>query len=56
MGVQINLLFSVFQIVTMSIAMGMSYFVFQDGKTYWFEGALLIAVYVVVTLSYYYVI
>lgn len=54
MGLQINLLFSVFQIVTISIAMGMSYFVFQDGKTYWFEGALLIAVYIVVTLSYYY--
>ncbi len=56
MGFQVNLLFSTFQIVTMSIAMGMSYFVFQDGKTYWFEGALLIAVYLVVTLSYYYVV
>jgi Ca2+:H+ antiporter len=56
MGFQVNLLFSTFQIVTMSIAMGMSYFVFQDGKTYWFEGALLIAVYIVVTLSYYYVV
>ncbi len=56
MGIEINLLFSAFQIVIMSIAMGMSYFVFQDGKTYWFEGALLIAVYIIVTLSYYYVV
>lgn len=56
MGIEINLLFSAFQIVIMSIAMGMSYFVFQDGKTYWFEGALLIAGYIIVTLSYYYVV
>ncbi|MEG1254202.1 calcium/proton exchanger [Clostridium sp.] len=55
MGISINLLFSSFQIIIMSIAMGMSYFVFQDGKTYWFEGALLVSVYVVVTLSYYYI-
>jgi len=56
MGISINLLFSNFQIIIMSIAMGMSYFVFQDGKTYWFEGALLVSVYVVVTLSYYYIV
>lgn len=56
MGIDINLLFSTFQIITMSIAMGMSYFVFQDGKTYWFEGALLISVYIIVTLAYYYVV
>lgn len=56
MGIDINLLFSTFQIIIMSIAMGMSYFVFQDGKTYWFEGALLIAVYFIVTLAYYYVV
>lgn len=56
MGIDINLLFSTFQIIIMSIAMGMSYFVFQDGKTYWFEGALLIAVYIIVTLAYYYVV
>ncbi|MDU1411269.1 MAG: calcium/proton exchanger [Clostridium sp.] len=55
-GVPINLLFSSFQIVIMAIALAMSYLVFQDGKTYWFEGALLIAVYVIVTLSYYYVV
>lgn len=56
MGIEMNLLFSAFQIVIMTIAMGMSYFVFQDGKTYWFEGALLIAVYIIVTLSYYYMV
>ncbi|MEG2291130.1 MAG: calcium/proton exchanger [Clostridium sp.] len=56
MGISINLLFSSFQIIIMAIAMGMSYFVFQDGKTYWFEGALLVAIYIVVTLSYYYVV
>lgn len=56
MGIDINLIFSTFQIIIMCMAIGMSYFVFQDGKTYWFEGALLIAVYLIVTLSYYYVV
>lgn len=56
MGIGIDLIFSTFQIIIMSIAMGMAYFVFQDGKTYWFEGALLIAVYLIVTLAYYYVV
>lgn len=56
MGIYVNLLFSTFQIVIMCIGLGMSYFVFQDGKTYWFEGALLIAGYIIVTLAYYYVV
>lgn len=55
MGICVNLLFSTFQIIIMCIGIGMSYFVFQDGKTYWFEGALLIAGYIIVTLAYYYV-
>ena len=55
-GMPITLLFSSFQIIIMAISLAMAYLVFQDGKTYWFEGALLIAVYVIVTISYYYVV
>jgi Ca2+:H+ antiporter len=55
MGIQINLVFDTFQIIMTSIAVGMSYFVFQDGRTYWFEGAILIAIYLMITLAYYYI-
>ncbi|ERI92608.1 putative calcium/proton exchanger [Clostridiales bacterium oral taxon 876 str. F0540] len=50
-----NLIFSNFQIIIGLIGVGMSYFVFQDGKTYWFEGAILIAIYIMITLGYYYI-
>lgn len=49
-----TLIFTNFQIVISLIAVGMSYFVFQDGKTYWLEGAILIAIYIMITLGYYY--
>jgi Ca2+:H+ antiporter len=49
-----TLIFTSFQIVVCLIAVGMSYFVFQDGKTYWLEGAILIAIYIMITLGYYY--
>jgi Ca2+:H+ antiporter len=50
-----TLIFTNFQIVISIIAVGMSYFVFQDGKTYWLEGAILIAIYIMITLGYYYI-
>lgn len=50
-----TLIFTNFQIIISLIAVGMSYFVFQDGKTYWLEGAILIAIYVMITLCYYYI-
>ncbi|MCM8711098.1 calcium/proton exchanger [Clostridium sp. SYSU_GA19001] len=50
-----TLIFSTFQIIICLIAVGMSYFVFQDGKTYWLEGAILIAIYIMIALGYYYV-
>ena len=49
------LLFSVFQIIISVLAIGMSFLVFQDGKSYWFEGAILIAIYIIITISYYYI-
>lgn len=50
-----TLIFTNFQIIISLIAVGMSYFVFQDGKTYWLEGAILIAIYIMITLGYYYI-
>lgn len=55
-GVQMTLVFTSFQIVMGLIAISMSFIVFQDGKTYWLEGAILIAIYMIVTLAYYYVV
>lgn len=55
-GTPITLLFSEFQVVLVIVAVAMSFFVFQDGKTYWLEGAILIAIYVVVALAYYYMV
>lgn len=55
-GVEMTLLFTGFQIIMALIAIVMAFIVFQDGKTYWFEGAILIAIYIIVTLAYYYVV
>lgn len=54
-GAPMTFLFSGFQIIASAIAMGMSFLVFADGKSYWFEGAILIAIYVVITLAFYFV-
>lgn len=55
-GVQMTLIFTNFQIIMVIIAIVMSFIVFQDGKTYWLEGAILISIYMIVTLAYYYVV
>jgi Ca2+:H+ antiporter len=53
-GADMNLVFNNFQIIMSLIALGISYYVFQDGKTYWLEGAILLAVYIILTMAYYY--
>lgn len=55
-GIEMTLLFTGFQIIMALIAIFMAFIVFQDGKTYWFEGAILTAIYIIVTLAYYYVV
>lgn len=55
-GVQMNFVFSNFQIIMSALAIAMSFFVFQDGKTYWLEGAILIAIYTMITMGYYYLV
>ena len=56
MGLNMTLLFPTFHIIMCSIAVGMSFLVFQDGKTYWLEGSILIATYIIITLAYYYIV
>ncbi|WP_138205556.1 calcium/proton exchanger [Haloimpatiens lingqiaonensis] len=51
----LTLVFSSFEIIISVLAIGMSFLVFQDGKSYWFEGAILGAVYIIITLAYYYI-
>ena len=56
MGLNLTLLFPIFHIIMCSIAVGMSFLVFQDGKTYWLEGSILITTYIIITLAYYYIV
>lgn len=55
-GIEMTFVFRNFQILMCAIAIGMSFFVFQDGKTYWLEGAILIAIYITITMAYYYLV
>jgi len=56
MGLNMTLLFPNFHIIMCSIAVGMSFLVFRDGKTYWLEGSILITTYIIITLAYYYIV
>ena len=56
MGLNMTLLFPVFHIIMCGIAVGMSFLVFRDGKTYWLEGSILITSYLIITLAYYYIV
>lgn len=55
LGIQIALVFSVLNIIIVGLAIFMSYIVFADGSTNWFEGSVLIAAYVIITICYFYV-
>ena len=49
-----DLRFSVFEVVAVAITVSVSYMVAQDGESNWLEGALLLAVYVVIGMAFYY--
>lgn len=55
LGIQIALVFSVLNIIIVGLAIFMSYIVFADGSTNWFEGTILIAVYIIITICYFFV-
>ncbi|WP_035378532.1 calcium/proton exchanger [Fervidicella metallireducens] len=51
-GYTIDLSYNLYQITSLIIAIGLSFFVFQDGKTFWIEGAILLASYFIIALGY----
>ena len=56
MGITMNLLFSPVQIIIALVAVAMSFIVYVYGKSYWFEGAILLAIYLMSIISCYYII
>lgn len=50
----ISLVFNIYHITSLIISISLSFFVFQDGKTYWIEGTLLLASYFMIALGYYF--
>lgn len=50
-----TLVFTTFEIILSILGIVMSFLVFQDGKSYWFEGAILTAIYIIITIGYYYI-
>jgi Ca2+:H+ antiporter len=53
MGQPMDLHFTPLEVVSVVIAMGVMSLVSQDGESHWMEGALLLAVYVILGLAFY---
>jgi Ca2+:H+ antiporter len=49
-----DLLFTVFEIVAIGVALMSIAFIAHDGETHWMEGVQLLAVYVILVLGFYY--
>ncbi len=49
-----DLLFSPFEVVAVGLAVGIGTLVAQDGESNWLEGALLVAVYLILGVAFYY--
>jgi len=49
----LDLHFTVMEMITMILAMGVLSMVSQDGETHWMEGVLLLGVYVIMALAFY---
>ena len=54
-GIPMILVFNMLHIIIVGIAIFAAFFVFGDGKTYWFEGTILVAIYVIITICYFFV-
>lgn len=55
-GMPMILIFDILHIIMVGIAIFAAYIVFGDGKTYWFEGTILIAIYIIITICYFFVV
>lgn len=56
MGTSMNLIFTPVQIIIALVAVAMSFIVYVDGKSYWFEGAILLSIYLMNIICCYYII
>lgn len=54
-GNPIIYVYDVFELVAMLISIGLSLFIFQDGKTNWFEGVVLIVSYIILGVAFFYI-
>jgi len=48
----LTLVYNFYELIILIISIGLAFFVFQDGKTYWIEGAILLASYIIIILSF----
>lgn len=55
-GAPLILIFNIIHIIIAGIAIMAAFIVFGDGKTYWFEGTILIAIYIIITICYFFVV
>ncbi|MCX7904803.1 MAG: calcium/proton exchanger [Caloramator sp.] len=52
LGLPLTLVYSFYELIILVISIGLSFFVFQDGKSYWLEGAILLASYLIIIFGY----
>ena len=55
-GPELTLFFSVFEVMALGLAVLIASFVSVDGESNWFEGAQLLAVYVIMALGFYFTV
>ena len=53
-GGPMDLRFTMFEVLSVAIAVGITNIVTQDGESNWFEGALMLAVYLVLGIAFYF--
>ena len=54
-GVDMNLVFTPFQVLALALATGVSALITLDGESHWFEGVQLLALYILVGIAAYFI-
>lgn len=55
LGVDMNLVFTPFQVLSLAVAAGVGALVTLDGESHWFEGVQLLALYILVAIAAYFI-
>jgi Ca2+:H+ antiporter len=53
-GNPMDLRFTLFEVLSVSIAVAVVNLVAQDGESHWMEGVLLLAVYLIISIAFYF--